>query len=58
MILAGRNVLVTADVMPVLVTQSPDELARKFLTGFAACVMTWSRYKKDQEDVDQQFLWL
>lgn len=53
MVLAGRKVLVTADVMPVLVTQSPDELARKFLTGFAACVMTWSRYKKDQEDVHQ-----
>lgn len=50
--LSGGKVLVTPDVTPVPVTQSPDELASDFPTVFAACAVTRSRYKKDQEDVD------
>lgn len=42
----------TPDVTPVPVTESSDELLRGFATMFAACSMTWSRYKKDQKDVD------
>lgn len=50
--LAGGKVLVTPGMTPVPVSQSPDELARKFPTVFAACAVTRSRYKKSEEEVD------
>lgn len=50
--LAGGKVLVTLDVTPVPITQTPDELACKFPSVFAACVITRSKYKKGEEEID------
>lgn len=57
--LAGGKVLVTPDVTPVSVSQSPDELVHKFPTVFAACAVTRSMYKKGEEeelDLSDSFL--
>lgn len=50
--LAGGKVLVTPEVTPVPVRQSPDELAERFPKVFAACAVTLSRYKQDKAEVD------
>lgn len=54
---AGGRVLVSLEVTPVPVSQSPDELVHKFPTVFADCVVTRSRYKKGEEvDLSDSFL--
>lgn len=50
--LAGGKVLVTPEVTPVPVRQSPDYLAVKFPKVFAACAVTRSHSKKEGDDVD------
>uniref|UniRef100_A0A674NL88 Gypsy retrotransposon integrase-like protein 1 n=1 Tax=Takifugu rubripes TaxID=31033 RepID=A0A674NL88_TAKRU len=47
----GVAFLVTPEVTPVPITQSPDELARKFPTVFAACAVTRSKYRKGEDEI-------
>ncbi|TWW53814.1 NACHT, LRR and PYD domains-containing protein 9A NALP-theta [Takifugu flavidus] len=49
--LAGGKVLVTPEVTPVPIAQSPDELACKFPTVFAACAVTRSKYRKGEDEI-------
>lgn len=49
--LARGKVLVTPEVTPIPVRQSPDELAEKFPRVFAACAVTQSWYKQDKAEV-------